>query len=113
VRRLHIALAVDDLDATVRDYTERLGAEPVAVVSDTYALWRTPEVNLSVNCVASPDQRLRHLGFEDEACGPKSISTDVNGLVWEAFTSEQQDEEIVRAYGPPVRHKGTSEEAHS
>jgi hypothetical protein len=45
-------LAVDDLDATIRDYSERLGADPVAVVPGKYALWRTAEVNLSVTATS-------------------------------------------------------------
>jgi catechol 2,3-dioxygenase-like lactoylglutathione lyase family enzyme len=103
MRRLHVALAVDDLDATIRDYRERLGADPVAVVPGTYALWRTPEVNLSVNAVAGPGvvQRLRHLGFEDDTAPAASESVDVNGITWEAFNAAWQDAGIVEVYGPP------------
>jgi catechol 2,3-dioxygenase-like lactoylglutathione lyase family enzyme len=100
MRRLHLALAVDDLDATIHDYSERLGAEPVAVLVGKYALWRTPEVNLSVNCDVAAGERLRHLGFEDEALSTKSESTDVNGLLWESFSPHWQDEGIIRVYGP-------------
>ena len=101
MRRLHVALAVDDLDATIHDYSERLGADPVAVVAGKYALWRTPEVNLSVNCDVAGSERLRHLGFEDDDVVTKTESTDVNGLMWESFNAEWQDEGIVRIYGPP------------
>ncbi len=100
MRRLHVALAVDDLDATIREYSDRLGAEPVAVVAGKYALWRTPEVNLSVNCDVASDQRLRHLGFEDDDVVAKSESTDVNGLMWESFSPQWQDEGIIQVYGP-------------
>jgi catechol 2,3-dioxygenase-like lactoylglutathione lyase family enzyme len=103
MRRLHVALAVDDLEATIRDYSQRLGAEPVTVVPGTYALWRTPEVNLSVNCDTDANQRLRHLGFEDDDVTTKSESTDVNGLMWESFSPSWQDEGIVRLYGTPER----------
>ena len=101
MRRLHVALAVQDLDATIGDYIQRLGADPVAVVPGTYALWRTPEVNLSVNCDPSASQRLRHLGFEDDDVVTKSESTDVNGLMWETFSAQWQDTGIVGTYGPP------------
>jgi catechol 2,3-dioxygenase-like lactoylglutathione lyase family enzyme len=101
MRRLHVALAVDDLDATIGDYSRRLGAQPVTVVAGTYALWRTPEVNLSVNCDVDAPGRLRHLGFEDDDVITKSESTDVNGLMWESFSSRWQDEGIVRLYGTP------------
>jgi catechol 2,3-dioxygenase-like lactoylglutathione lyase family enzyme len=102
MRRLHVALAVDDLVATVRDYSERLGAEPIAVVPGRYALWRTPEVNLSVNSDVATGERLRHLGFEDDAVTTKSESTDVNGLLWESFSPRWQNEGIIRVYGPPI-----------
>lgn len=102
MRRLHVALAVDDLDATIRDYRERLGADPVAVVPGKYALWRTPEVNLSVNCDAGTEQRLRHLGFEDDAATAKSETVDVNGIMWETFDGAWQDAGIVEVYGPPA-----------
>jgi catechol 2,3-dioxygenase-like lactoylglutathione lyase family enzyme len=103
VRRLHVALAVDDLEASIRDYSERLGAAPVAVVPGAYALWRTAHVNLSVNCDPSSTERLRHLGMEDDAVPMKTVSTDANGLVWESFSAAQQDDEIIRVYGRPER----------
>lgn len=106
MRRIHIALAVDDLAATIADYTSRLGAEPVAVVADTYALWRTSEVNLSVNADAPSGTRLRHLGFEDDAVGERTESRDVNGILWEAFSPAWQDDGIVRVYGRPERADG-------
>jgi catechol 2,3-dioxygenase-like lactoylglutathione lyase family enzyme len=104
MRRIHIALAVDDLESTVRDYTNRLGAPPVTVVAGKYALWRTNEVNLSVNSDIETTARLRHLGFEDDAVTEKSEETDVNGVKWEAFRPAWQDEGIVRLYGPPDEH---------
>lgn len=102
MRRIHVALAVDSLEATVADYTARLGAEPVAVVPGKYALWRTPEVNLSVNADTSPEQRLRHIGFEDDTVMAKQEDHDVNGIMWETFSPTWQDEGIVRVYGQPV-----------
>ena len=105
MRRIHIALAVDSLDDTIVDYTRRLGAEPVAVVPGKYALWRTPEVNLSINADVGSDQRLRHLGFEDDTVAEKTEDHDVNGIMWEAFTSAWQDEGLVRVYGPPAAGK--------
>jgi catechol 2,3-dioxygenase-like lactoylglutathione lyase family enzyme len=101
MRRIHIALAVADLEVSIDDYSGRLGAPPVAVVPGKYALWRTPEVNLSINCVADAAQPLRHLGFEDDAVVKKSAQSDANGLLWESFNSTLQDEEIIRAYGAP------------
>jgi catechol 2,3-dioxygenase-like lactoylglutathione lyase family enzyme len=44
MRRLHVALAVNDLEATIDDYSERLGAEPTVASAGQYAVWRTLEV---------------------------------------------------------------------
>jgi hypothetical protein len=89
-RRFHLALAVDDLDATIADYTVRLGEAPAVVVDGRYAVWRTPEINLSVSVPeAGPGsaaaQRIRHVGFEDGAAvaGPRTV-------------------EITRVYGTPT-----------
>lgn len=103
MRRLHVALAVDDLETTIQDYSRRLGARPVAVVPGRYALWRTAEVNLSVNAGGGTGFGLRHLGFEDDAAAAKSESIDVNGLMWEEFNCDFQDQAIVDVYGEPLR----------
>jgi hypothetical protein len=100
MRRIHVALAVDDLEATIVDYTARLRAPPIVVVTGKYALWRTTEVNLSVNADVSGSERLRHLGFEDDEVATKSETTDVNGITWESFSPAWQDRGIVEIYGP-------------
>lgn len=96
--RIHIALMVDDLERSVADYNQRLGAEPVVVVAGIYALWRTAEVNLSVTVGSGGADRLRHLGFEDDAAPEVTESRDVNGIVWEHFSAEQQSREIEVVY---------------
>lgn len=102
MRRIHIALAVDSLEETIVDYTRRLGEAPVAVVPGKYALWRTPQVNLSVNADVDQVQRLRHLGFEDDSVTEKTEDHDVNGIMWESFSPAWQDQGLVRVYGPAV-----------
>lgn len=102
MRRLHVALSCDDLNATIADYSERLGAPPVTVVSGVYALWRTAQVNLSVNVQLGAGGRLRHLGFEDDRAPAKTESIDVNGITWESFNAAWQREGIERVYGPPA-----------
>jgi catechol 2,3-dioxygenase-like lactoylglutathione lyase family enzyme len=106
LRRIHVALAVDDLDATITDYSTRLGAQPVAVVPGKYALWRTAAVNLSVNAGTPSAQRLRHLGFEDDGATEKTEDRDPNGITWESFSPSWQDEALVRAYGEPLPPTG-------
>jgi catechol 2,3-dioxygenase-like lactoylglutathione lyase family enzyme len=94
MKRIHVALAVRDLNEAVREYTERLGAKPYCTVEGTYALWRTDHVNLSVSVKPEEAGTLRHLGFEDSEATGFGEERDANGFAWERFTLEQQDEEI-------------------
>jgi catechol 2,3-dioxygenase-like lactoylglutathione lyase family enzyme len=104
MRRFHIALAVADLEASIRDYTDRLGVAPAAVVPGKYALFRTAELNFSINEQKARTGQLRHLGFEDDAAPPGfQIERDVNGIDWEWFSPKTQDEKIGEVYGAPVR----------
>ena len=102
MRRFHIALAVADLGNSIRDYSKRLGVEPTAVVSGKYAMWRTPQLNFSINQIPERAGQLRHLGFEDSAASAFSSDHDVNGIEWELFSPKAQDDKIVEVYGAPV-----------
>jgi catechol 2,3-dioxygenase-like lactoylglutathione lyase family enzyme len=101
MRRFHISLAVADLTASIRDYSAHLGVEPTAVVAGKYAMWRTAQLNFSINQMPQRAGQLRHLGFED-AAGDVSSDHDVNGIEWELFSPKAQDEKIVEVYGAPV-----------
>jgi catechol 2,3-dioxygenase-like lactoylglutathione lyase family enzyme len=94
-KRMHVALSVADLDASIEDYTARLGAPPCAVVDGVYALFRTESLNLSIRVSAEETGRLRHLGFEDPSAAQMIEENDVNGVVWERFTEAQQRQEIL------------------
>lgn len=95
MRRIHIALGVADIAASVADYTRRLGAAPVVVVAGEYALWRTEALNLSIRRVeGAAVGSLRHLGWEDAACEAFTVETDTNGIAWERFSAAQQAGEI-------------------
>lgn len=98
-RHFHLALAVDDVIAVITDYSERLGAPPIVRIGDSYALWRTEEINLSVSKASTGEERLRHVGFEDNEASVKSYSTDSTGLLWEHFTISNQDDEIEQIFG--------------
>jgi catechol 2,3-dioxygenase-like lactoylglutathione lyase family enzyme len=102
VRRFHISLAVANLAASIRDYSARLGVEPTAVVAGKYAMWRTSQLNFSINEMPARAGQLRHLGFEDSAAGEFSSDHDVNGIEWELFSPKAQDEKIVEVYGVAV-----------
>lgn len=104
MKKLHIALSTRDLAASVEDYSARLGLAPETMVEGAYALWRTPCLNFTVrvddNCEAGA---LRHLGWEDADAAAFAEDTDVNGIVWERFSAQQQAEEINQIW-PQARY---------
>jgi hypothetical protein len=106
MKRFHIALAVADLDASIADYSQRLGQTPTAVVPGVYAMWRTDLLNFSINHQPGNAGQLRHVGFEDDTASGYSSSTDVNGLLWELFSAQEQDQRITATYGIAVRPAG-------
>lgn len=94
--RFHIALSVADIEASLRDYSSRLGSEPQIVVPGEYALWRTDTLNFSIRRVAASEAGgLRHLGWEDPNAESFSADTDVNGVLWERFAPAHQRDEIL------------------
>ena len=102
MKRFHIALAVDDLNSSITDYSARLEQQPTVVVSDKYAMWRTDTLNFSINQIPDRAGQLRHLGFEDEAVQGFSSTYDTNGLEWELFSPQAQDQKIIEIYGEPA-----------
>lgn len=102
MKRFHMALAVRDLDASIADYSARLGQPPNVVVERKYAMWRTDLLNFSINENAARAGQLRHIGFEDDGAQGFTSTTDVNGIEWEHFSAQAQDERIVETYGVPV-----------
>ncbi|MBW4417768.1 MAG: hypothetical protein KME13_00905 [Myxacorys californica WJT36-NPBG1] len=99
MKRFHIALAVNNLQASIADYTQRLGQDPTVIVLDKYAMWRTDLLNFSINQLPEHAGQLRHLGFEDETAQGFSSERDANGIEWELFSPEAQDEKIAEIYG--------------
>ncbi len=99
MRRFHIALAVKELDASIEDYSRRLGKPATVVVRGIYAMWRTDSLNSSINQLPERAGQLRHLGFEDDSAEGFSSSEDVNGIEWEIFSPEAQDDKIVEMFG--------------
>ena len=103
MKRFHIALAVASLDASIEDYSRRLGQTPAAVVPGRYAMWRTDLLNFSINENPPRAGQLRHIGFEDDGADGFTSTVDVNGIEWELFSVREQDRRIVEMYGVPVR----------
>jgi hypothetical protein len=106
MKRFHISLAVKSLEASIADYSVRLGQRPNAVVTGKYAMWRTGLLNFSINQNPERAGQLRHLGFEDEAAEGFSSSFDADGIEWERFSPQAQDALIIEVYGVPVGSPG-------
>lgn len=114
MKRLHVHVGVDDLDASIRFYSTLFGAPPTTVKPD-YAKWmlEDPCVNFAISA-GRAGRGIEHLGIqvEDEAelaevearlaaadrpvlaegdttcCyarSTKSWTSDPQGVVWEAF----------------------------
>ena len=94
MKKLHVAISTRCLIETIRDYTARLSAEH-CVVLDEDALWRTDSINLSVRVDFTGNAgQLRHLGLEGPGAKEFTVDTDVNGILWECVTAQQQAGEI-------------------
>ena len=95
MKKIHIAIATNDIEASIADYSNRFGVAPCSFVANEYALWRTDAINFSIrmDTDCAPGE-LRHLGWEDDSAPQFSEERDVNGITWERFSAEQQANEI-------------------
>lgn len=96
-QKFHIALDVPDLERAIADYRDRLGSEPTVVIPHQYAVWCNETLNFSIR-VSEDRTPLRHLGWENGNADAFSQDIDVNGIPWERFTAEQQQQEIERIW---------------
>jgi len=115
MKRMHIHVGVDNLDASIRFYSTLFDAEP-AVTKDDYAKWMLddPRVNFAISSENHAAKGIEHLGIQAEspdelqevftrlrkadaplleegqttccyAKSEKSWVSDPDGVVWEAF----------------------------
>jgi hypothetical protein len=94
MKRIHIAISVHNVAASVIDYSQRLGCQPCSMVDGEYALWRSETINFSIRQTGEALGALRHLGWEDSAANTFSKDVDINGIAWERFKAEDQADEI-------------------
>ncbi|OZG72554.1 hypothetical protein BTA51_15675 [Hahella sp. CCB-MM4] len=98
-RIFHLAIAVQDVNASVEEYNERIGQAADVVVDGQYALWRTKELNFSIRKASPGDVgKLRHIGWEMDDVPQFTCDKDSNGILWEEFTAKQQAAEIDAAW---------------
>lgn len=95
MKKFHISIATDDIEKSVKDYSSRLGKQPDSMLAGEYAFWRTESLNFSVrHDTKKAVGALRHLGWEDSESTEFTSDTDINGIIWESFSAEQQLEEV-------------------
>ena len=98
MKRLHIHIAVSDLESSTRFYSSLFNSEP-AVMKDDYVKWMLddPRVNFAISNRSSKD-RLQNAELpmrteENTACcyakSNKHWTMDPNGIAWETFHSMQ------------------------
>jgi len=105
--KIHFSIASQDITASITDYSKRFGQAPDVVVDNEYALWKTSIMNFSVRYDSALQVgELRHLGWEDADATEFSKETDVNGIIWERFNEQQQNDEI-KAVWPHVLKTNT------
>ena len=94
--KFHVALSVADIEASVGEYSKRLKCAPQVVVRGEYALWRTETLNFSSRKTAESEAgKLRHVGWEDSDASAFEVQSDINGVLWERFSADQQRDEIL------------------
>ena len=115
MKRMHIHVGVDNLDASIRFYSTLFDAEPT-VTKDDYAKWMLddPRVNFAISSENHATKGIEHLGIQAESAdelqqvftrlrkadapvleegqttccyakSEKSWIADPDGVVWEAF----------------------------
>tara|TARA_R110000772_G_scaffold68688_2_gene152149 strand:+ start:5354 stop:5809 length:456 start_codon:yes stop_codon:yes gene_type:complete len=115
MKRMHIHIGVDNLDASIKFYSTLFDAEPMVVKND-YAKWMLddPRVNFAISSEDHATKGIEHLGIQTEspdelqevfarlhkadaplleegqttccyAKSEKSWISDPDGIVWEAF----------------------------
>jgi catechol 2,3-dioxygenase-like lactoylglutathione lyase family enzyme len=115
MKRFHVHLGVENLDASIRFYTSLFAAEPTVIKPD-YAKWMLddPRVNFAISANGHAAQGIEHLGIQAEdsvelaevyerlrsaerpvveegatqccyAKSEKSWIADPDGIVWETF----------------------------
>jgi catechol 2,3-dioxygenase-like lactoylglutathione lyase family enzyme len=115
MKRFHVHVGVEDLDASIAFYSSLFGAEPTVTKPD-YAKWmlEDPRVNFAISRKCGADKGVEHLGIQVEdqaelaqvygrlqaaqrpvleegattccyAKSEKSWIADPDGVVWEAF----------------------------
>ena len=130
MKRLHVHVGVEDIDASIRFYSTLFGAEPSVTKAD-YAKWmlEDPRVNFAISTGQHAEKGIEHLGIQVEseeelaevyarlraadrpvleegattccyAWSEKSWIADPQGVVWETFHTT--GEAVDYGHGPEL-----------
>ena len=88
MRRIHIGLNVQNLEASVQFYSDLFGAEP-SVVKDDYAKWQLddPRVNFSISSRCTLGHEV-HFGIQVESEEELSETAGRLRQAWDTFVPE-------------------------
>ena len=84
MKKFHISLSTEHFDASVTEYTKRLGCAPDKVVTGRYARWRTDLLNFTLSCKpgqkGGKDQQHGKMGgnFKDHSTFIPAPKAEVN-----------------------------------
>ncbi|WP_454064087.1 hypothetical protein [Candidatus Nitrospira salsa] len=99
MKKLHLAIGVSNIEASVEEYSRRLEQTADVVIPDQYALWRTQTLNVSIRKVGSAAVgQLRHLGWENSEATALTSENGGDHILWEEFSAEQQAQEIEKTW---------------
>ena len=114
MKRLHVHLAVSDLERSIAFYSSLFGSAPTVLKPD-YARWMVddPAVNFAISDRAGEAPGVSHLGVQaaddadlaqiEERIGEttccysrsrKSWTADPDGIAWEAFLTHGESEDF-------------------
>ncbi|PCJ58833.1 MAG: hypothetical protein COA79_12240 [Planctomycetota bacterium] len=95
MKKLHIAIGTHQFEKSIQEYNIKLNQKPDLIIHETYALWRTADLNLSLRILEEDkNPGIRHIGWEDNKATRFCEEADCNGIVWEHFSAQQQADEI-------------------
>ena len=94
MKKFHVSISVSNIDASIEEYSKKLGCEPCLKIPNEYALWRTDTLNFSIGKSEENPGNISHIGWEDSRLSSFKEEKDINGITWEYFDPKSQEKEI-------------------
>lgn len=99
MKKFHISVSVEDFEESLSNYSSLLSAEPLVIVPNRYAMWKTDLLNFTISKKEGQGGgTIRHIGFEQEGYERIFEHRDNNNITWEFFSQKAQIEEIKKRW---------------